>query len=137
MTHWLFPDLLNDSAIFVKAQRYWATLWAEVQGTLQAEASWSTPWMLNPCPDGNPIFTAVCRSLRRGVRIIHEGPPDAAEPDLDWWLDYFGDKKDPDAIHELVIACCPSAENTPRIKQLLKQWIQFGKLTLRRPKAAS
>lgn len=137
MKHWLFPDFLDETTVYAKAQRFWETLWAEVQSTVHAEPPWSTPWMRNPSPDGNPIFTAVCRALLRGVRIIHESPPGAGEPDLDWWLDHFGDKNDRGAIHELVISCCPSAENSPRVKQLLKQWIKFGKLTMRRPKAAS
>src|SRR5882724_3993882 len=105
MKHWLFPDLLDESAVYQDAQRFWESLWAEVHSKLPSEPSWSTPWTRNPSPDGNPIFTAVCRPLRRGVRIIHEGPPGAAEPDLDWWLDHFGDKSNHDAIHELVIAC--------------------------------
>jgi hypothetical protein len=135
MPYWLFPDLVKKKA-YANATRYWETVWADVQSAANVKHGWTVPWMQSS-PDGNPMFTAVCRPLRRGVRIIHEQPPDAEEFDLDWWLDWFGDEKDPDAIHELVIACCPSDENAGKIRQLLKQWIKRGKLTLRRPTAAS
>ena len=82
--------------------------------------------MNNPSPDGNPIFTAVCEPLRRGVRIIQEEPGEAGDSDLDWWVDSFGDEADPGAVRELVISCCPSRENAAEIEQLLREWVRGG-----------
>jgi hypothetical protein len=89
--------------------------------------------MNNPTPDGNPIFTALSRSLGRGVRIIQEEPGDG-QVDLDWWLDYaFGDRDDPEAVRELVVACCPSRENVAQVERLLKEWIETGAVTAGNP----
>jgi hypothetical protein len=86
--------------------------------------------MKNPYQNGNPIFTAVCWPFRKGVRIIQEEPDDSNDIDLDWWLNDFGDEEGSTAIVELVIACCPSVENIPQIRQLLKRWIQDAERTL-------
>jgi hypothetical protein len=94
----IVADGLNNKAAYRQAVRHWKTVWAEVQPLATTEHPWTVPWMANPERDGNPIFTAVCRSQRRGVRIIHEPRPDAEEVDLDWWVDSFGDKNDPNAI---------------------------------------
>src|SRR5258708_39004458 len=110
MPHLLLPDFLNDTGAYAKAQGYWETLWTELMSSHKVEQPWPVQWMKNPFLDGNPIFTAVCWPLSKGVRIIQEEPRDPDDLDLDWWLDEFGDKKDSDAIHELVIACCPSVE---------------------------
>jgi hypothetical protein len=133
MAHWLFPDFLKDGGAYASAQRHWETVWTNVLSTTDQAAAWQSPWMRNPFPDGNPIFTAVSPSLRRGVRIIQEELGRADDTDLDWWLDYFGEKDDPDAIHELVIACCPSGENAAQIEHLLRQWVADGDRNLSQP----
>jgi len=131
MPHYLFADFLADRGKYASAQRYWETLWQEVSSAEKVlQTPWMMNWMKNPLSDGNPMFTAVCRPLRKGVRIIQEEPRAANEIDLDWWLDDFGDGSDAEAIQELVIACCPSVENVPRIRQLLKQWTQGEEVPL-------
>jgi hypothetical protein len=133
MAHWLFPDFLKDSSAYANAQHHWEALWQKVLGTTELAAAWQSPWMNNPFPDGNPIFSAVCSTLHRGVRIIQEEPGEPGDTDLDWWLDHFGEKDEPDTIHELVIACCPSRENAAQIEQLLRRWVASGDLNLRQP----
>src|SRR5436190_15389547 len=123
MPHLLFADFLKDSHAYAMARGHWERLWAGIQTAAELEFPWEIHWMRNPAPDGNPIFTAVCRPLRRGVRIIQEEPRDLDDIDLDWWLDDFGDREEPEAIRELVIACCPSAENASAIEELLRQWV--------------
>jgi hypothetical protein len=62
------------------------------------------------------------------VRIIQEEPGEPDDVDLDWWIDTFGDEREPDAIRELVIACAPSLENAGAIERLLSQWVKDGEL---------
>jgi hypothetical protein len=128
MPHWLFPDFLSSADAYATAQRHWDRLWDKVLDRAGPAQQWQQPWMSNPFPDGNPIFTAVSLPLSRGVRIIQEPPGDPDDVDLDWWLDTFGDDHDPAGIRELVIACCPSNENAAAIEQLLFQWVQAGEL---------
>jgi hypothetical protein len=136
MPHLLFADFRKDRGSYQSAQRYWETLWAELQPAINGESPWTVPWMNNPSLDGNPMFTAVCWPLLKGVRIIQEEPGDPEDIDLDWWLNDFGDEDEDSAVVELVIACCPSVENIPQVQQLLKQWIQDDKRTLPQPNAA-
>ena len=131
MARWIHPDFQSSEAAYDAAQSHWERVWREVLRATSCEWVWAHPWMNNPIPDGNPIFTAVCHSLDRGVRIIQEPPGDADDIDLDWWIDYFGDREEPDAVRELVIACCPSAENTGETADLLRQWVATGKIVRR------
>jgi hypothetical protein len=129
MSHWLFPLFLTDSEAYAAAERYWGERWEEILRSVHPEQTWHSPWLSNPIPDGNPIFTAVCPELQRGVRVIQETPGDTETVDLDWWLDVFGDKDEPTAVRELVVACCPSRENEGLILHLLRQWIRDGQIT--------
>ena len=127
MTDWLFPDFREDQAAYGKAQSYWTNLWNALLESIPHAGPWESPWMKNPDLDGNPIFTAVSRSQRRGVRIIQQPPPGPGEIDLDFWIDTFGQKSDPDAITELVISCCPSRSNMFRIEQMIREWVESGR----------
>ena len=133
MAHWLFPDFQKDGNAYALAERHWEAIWTKVLGSTELTQAWQSPWMNNPIPDGNPIFTAVCPSLQRGVRIIQEEPGEPDDTDLDWWVDEFGEQNDSETIHELVIACCPSHENAAQIEQLLSQWAASGDLHLQQP----
>lgn len=128
MPHWLFPHYLADPETYGSAERYWQGIWEEILRATSVEKGWRSPWMSNPAPDGNPIFTAVCDSLHRGVRIIQEEPRDPSDTDLDWWIDSFGDEDQPESIRELVIACCPSRENAAQVAEMLSQWVREGKV---------
>jgi hypothetical protein len=129
MPHLLFPDFLKDHGSYTSAQRYWETLWTEVLASTPVEQAWTIHWMHNPSQTGNPIFTAICSPLRKSVRIIQEEPGDVDDVDLDWWLDDFGDPNGPDVVRELVIACCPSVENSGQVRYLLGQWVGGAELT--------
>jgi hypothetical protein len=120
MQHWLFPDALVNKPAYIEAQGYWDAQWRSA--TAEVSRPWENDWMNNPMADGNPIFTARCRELGRGIRIIHEAPPEPGSIELDWWFDSFGHESEPEAIRELVIACCPSAENARRIHSLMTEW---------------
>ncbi len=124
MPQLIHADFLQDSVAYSAAQRHWEALWANIAAKSEGEPRWEIHWMKNPLADGNPIFTALCSALRKGVRVIQEEPGNAEDIDLDWWIDDFGDKEDGDATRELVIACCPTVENTPQVERLLRKWVR-------------
>lgn len=118
MPQWLFPNSLADPQVYADARRHWLDLWRSVDSARR----WRTPWVENSIPDGNPIFTAASES--RGVRIIQEDPRDPDDIDLDWWLD----SAEEPPLAELVVACCPSVENTPEVERLLREWMTTGRV---------
>lgn len=119
MPQWLFPNSLDDPQVYAVARRHWLDLWRSIDSARQ----WRTPWVENSILDGNPIFTAVSES--RGLRIIQEDPRDPDDIDLDWWLD----SAEEPTLPELVIACCPSVENTPEVERLLRDWLTTGRVS--------
>ena len=126
MPHWLFPTSLEDPNVYAEAKQHWDELWHSVSSRVVSAGRWRTPWIENTVLDGNPIFTAVGES--RGIRIIQEDPRDPDDIDLDWWLDSAEDPTLPDGIAELVIACCPSVENAPKVETLLREWLTTGQV---------
>ena len=126
MPRWLFPNSLDDPTVYAKARQHWLDLWRSTASRFDPDRRWRTPWVENPSRDGNPIFTAVGES--REIRIIQEDPRDPDDLDLDWWLDSAEDSTLPDGIAELVIACCPSVENTPEVERLLSDWLTTGRV---------
>jgi hypothetical protein len=135
VAQWLFPESVVDSKNYTIAKHFWHGLWQRVLKRTGLGGMWTSPWMENPVPDGNPIFTAVLKFKARGVRIIHEDVGDPDDTDLDWWVDSFGEKTAPDAVPELVIACCPSRSNIVEVERLLSEWVQEGKVSVREPEA--
>lgn len=129
MSEWLFRNSLENAKVYEKAQSFWESLWQKLVREGSVDHSWQTPWMINKLQDGNPIFTAVSKRYHLGVRIIQEDPQDPDDIDLDCWVDHFGEKTSPDAIRELVIACCPSRENVAEVERLLREWVETGKVT--------
>jgi hypothetical protein len=130
MPHWLNSDFARNSDTYTKAQKHWEKLWRKVIATVNADHPWQSPWVNNPNSDGNPIFSAVCPTLRHGIRIIQEERPGTNENDLDWWIDCFGPKSASDAVRELVISCCPSRENQTEIEALLREWVETGNIVV-------
>lgn len=126
MAQWLFPDFLENSKTYADAKQFWESLCQKILSETGLETSWQIPWMDNAFLDGNPIFSAVSKRNHRGVRIVQEVPGEADDLDLDWWLEYVGEKTSPDAIQELVIACCPSRSNITEIERLLREWVEKG-----------
>ena len=119
MAQWLFPNSLADPEVYADARRHWLDFWLSIDSARR----WRTPWVENAIPDGNPIFTAA--SEARAVRIIQEDPRDPDDIDLDWWLD----SAEEPTLPELVIACCPSVENTPEVERLLREWMTTGRVS--------
>lgn len=128
MAQWLYPDALDNAASYRNAERFWLELWQKVLASSTHTHSWQQPWMTNEIPDGNPIFTAVCPPLRRGIRIIHEPSALPGDSDLNSWVDTFGERNDPESILELVVACAPCLENRARIESMLREWIEKGEV---------
>jgi hypothetical protein len=127
VTQYLFPNFLDSTKEYLEAARFWNGCWEKAMLRSEAEQMWEIPWMENPTHDGNPIFTAVCKPLRRGIRIIQE-PAEPNDIDVDHWIDYVGERNDPESVRELVIACQPSLTNIPRIENWLCQWIRDGEI---------
>jgi hypothetical protein len=125
----MFPDFLENPQKYAEAESYWKRVWERVLAISTFEEPWESPWLNQSCADGNPIFSAWSPRTRRGVSIIQEAPGEPGDRDLDWWLDYFGDKDSPGAVQQLVIACCPSRQNTFRVERLLRQWFEEGQIT--------
>ncbi len=106
--------------------QYWKDLWERVIDSSRSAHPWKSPWMVNPDRDGNPIFTAICETERRAVRIIQQDLPGLDQYDMDSWFNLFK-KGDPDEVNELVIACCPSPKNALQVELMLRKWIEEGR----------
>ena len=85
---------------------------------------WRSEWFAPQIPkDANPIFTAVSESQKKGIRVI-QYEPTMAGIELDVWTDSFGGTAtDPNAIHELVIACALSVESSQIVLKLMSSWV--------------
>ncbi len=128
MTVRLHSDFLNSPESYGKAIEFWENLWDDLICQIPHDYPWSSPWMENSIPDGNPIFSAVSQFQKRGIRIIQLESGDPGDIDLDWWLDYYGDRKSRNAIRELVIACCPSKQNIQEVERILREWVELGEI---------
>lgn len=128
MVQHLCKRFLADAAEYVAAQARWRRLWERVVAAEQRAAEWQVPWFApdfangTPMRDGNPIFTAVSPTLRRGVRVIqHE--PTADELELEYWTDTF---EGAEPIAELVISCALSDQAEQQAAELMRCWIRSG-----------
>ena len=128
MVQHLCKTFLADAAAYESAQARWRQLWETLVAAEKLEAEWKVPWFVpefvngTPMRDGNPIFTAVSPTLRRGVRIIqHEPTTDQLE--LDYWLDTF---RSDETISELVISCALSDQAEQQASHLIRAWITTG-----------
>jgi hypothetical protein len=130
MVQHLCKTFLADAAEYESAQGRWGQLWEKLVATEKLDADWKVPWFARqfvngaPMRDGNPIFSAVSPTLRRGVRIIqHEPTTDQLE--LDYWLDTFGSDE---PISELVISCALSDQAEQQAADLIRAWITTGRV---------
>jgi hypothetical protein len=130
----LYPSFLSDPNEYQQAEAYWQKMWALVLRRAGQTEEWQSPWLTNryadgtPCPDGNPIFTAVHQGRRLGVRVIQESEGKPDDIGLDWWVDFVGEESEPDAIRELVIACVLSEQTESVVSQLLYEWVTQGQV---------
>ncbi len=127
MANNLFPNFLVDAGQYEESERFWEDLWGRIDPRDRERFGWTFPWLGTGSPqikDGNPIFSAVSPTLRRGVRVIQEEPI-GSELDVQAWLDAFGgDADDPDRVDELVISCVLSDESSRIALELMSRWVR-------------
>ena len=126
----LFADFEQDRDVYLQATQFWRDLWDSLQP--HSMADWQTPWFTTPAEglqDGNPIFTAVSPSTRRGLRIIQFDRTEE-QPPLRFWTNWFGGRAQPDAVEELVIACTLTGAIVPLLKGIIQGLVQDGRVRL-------
>ncbi len=126
MIRHIFPDFLRDNRVYGRTEGYWVELWRQVNPDFQAQFGWQQPWF-QPLPrllsEGNPIFSAVSPTLRRGIRII-QFEPTSPRAEIVAYPDTFGGPYyDPSAIRELVISCALSDVTSQMALSLMQPWI--------------
>lgn len=126
VTH-IYTRFLQDDRAYRGSEAHWARLWEQVDPPSRERFGWQQPWF-EPLPrslgEGNPIFSAVSRKLRRGIRVIQHEP---TQPGLEVqaWQDYFGgDSSDRDRIEELVISCALSDRASEAVFSLWEPWVK-------------
>lgn len=127
MVRHIAADFLKDQRQYQQAERYWRELWDRLVGEVGVAEQWRTPWLGAPLRDGDPMFSAVALALRRGVHIIQH-PPTSQAPELEAWVDRFGEEGKDNVIDQLVISCALSEEAAARARLLLRPWILSGEL---------
>jgi hypothetical protein len=133
MADHLYPRFLRDSNEYALSERHWARLWEEVDPPARIAKGWQQPWF-QPLPpslgEGNPIFSAVSRMLRRGIRVIQHEPTESGL-EIQAWFDVFGGGlDDPERIEELVISCALSDAASSVARLLIERWISGGPVGL-------
>lgn len=136
----LYPDFLRDPLKYSLSEGFWQTLWQDISHQDRSRYEWQQPWF-QPLPpklgQGNPIFSAVSPSLRRGIRVIqHE--PTAESLEIQAWTDTFGGPiTDPESIKELVIACALSDLAAGVAAEMMRPWVANRPVTFRTPMAGA
>jgi hypothetical protein len=132
MDKYLFPNFLSDPDEYAQAEALWNARWTERRDCARDRDEWKSPWLGTafadgtPLGDGNPIFSAVSPSRRRGIRVIQREP--SADPrDLCFWMDTF-DKDGPEKIDELVISCALTRETLFDAMDMMSPWMDEGKI---------
>lgn len=122
----LFANFLSDISEYRASESYWEAVWLRTDKDMLKNYNWTHPWVStgsSDCLDGNPIFSALSASLRRGVRII-QNEPTTQRLEIQAWPDFVGGSYyDPDAIHELVISCALSEAAADWAMSLLRSWV--------------
>jgi hypothetical protein len=126
MINHIDQGFLADEEIYAHSEKFWHQLWVRVDASARDRFGWVQPWF-QPLPrelaEGNPIFSAVSRQLRRGIRVIqHE--PIKNEVEIQAWLDSFGGDHDSTRINELVISCALSDVSSEVALGLMVPWVQ-------------
>ena len=134
MDKYLFPNFLSDPAEYAQAEALWTKHWDELREWVRDRDEWKAPWLGTgfadgtSCRDGNPIFSAVSRLRRRGIRVIQfERSTDPGE--LYSWKDTF-DEGGPEKIDELVISCALTRRTLIDAMYMMSQWVDEGQIEL-------
>src|SRR5947199_6372047 len=92
MVNHLYPNFLSDDREYGLSEEHRLRLWQEVDPATRLRFEWQQPWF-QPLPrslsEGNPIFSAVSPTLRRGIRIIQHAPTESGL-EIQAWPDFFG-----------------------------------------------
>ncbi len=133
MVDHLYPNFLRDSCQYALSERHWVGLWQDVNPSARIAKGWKQPWF-EPLPaslgEGNPIFSAVSRMLRRGIRVIQHEPTDSGVEIQAWFDTFGGGTGDPDRIEELVISCALSNAASGVAQSLMEPWVSGECATL-------
>ena len=133
MNTYLFAHFLIDPAEYHDSLNHWAILWDRVDPLERALYRWRTPWLHvdnADLRDGNPIFTALSESERKGIRIIQNSPSVPRTRDFAVWIDTFGGSVgDADSVTELVISCVLTALTSAESFKLMRDWVSAGSST--------
>jgi hypothetical protein len=128
-----YKDFLKDPGQYALAERFWISLWDQIERDKRSRFGWQQPWF-QPLPphisQGNPIFSAISPELKRGIRIIqHE--PTSPGLEIQAWPDTFGGSvTDPDSIRELVIACALSDVSARLALRMMESWVAGDAISL-------
>jgi hypothetical protein len=132
MFNYIYQGFLTDAALYTRSEEFWRHLWEKLDQSARDGFGWVQPWF-QPLPrelaEGNPIFSAVSRQLRRGISVIqHE--PTKSEVEIQAWLDFFdGGSHDPKSIEELVISCALSDLSAEIACDLMIPWVHGKSLS--------
>jgi hypothetical protein len=127
MSHFLFPDFLDDPQQYQEAEEFWLRTWKELVREAEQANQWKSPHYTTtlvdgtPCRDGDPIFSAVDPTRRLGVRII-QFEPTGDSGEIVSWQDTFAEGE-PEEVRDLVISCSLTDETLSKACDLIRQWI--------------
>jgi hypothetical protein len=127
MTRALYPNFLEDPRQYEQAEESWRRHWRDLVRRAGEPDLWETPWGNTtfadgtPCRDGNPIFSAVCRSRRLGIQVIQLEPSEHPR-ELSCWIDTFA-RGEPEEIQVLAISCVLTNHTQLDAVDLMNQWI--------------
>lgn len=122
----LYPNFLNDPEEYEKAASLWLIRSMDLLTQEGQDGLWQIPWGQNTFADGNPIFSALCRSRYSGIRVLQLDPAEG-EDEFTFWLDTFA-KREPEQVHELVIACTLTQNTLNQSLDLMHQWVTRGQV---------
>jgi hypothetical protein len=136
MVEHLYPSFLHDERIYSQVEQFWIDLWGKIDPALRG--GWQQPWF-EPLPpsisEGNPIFSAVAPSQRRGIRILQSEPMEKGLEFVAYADTFGGSIFDPNSIHELVISCALSDAAARLAHSLIIVWVEGKALSFDRYEA--
>jgi hypothetical protein len=136
MVEHLYPNFLHDESVYADVEQFWINLWEGIDATVRN--GWQTPWF-EPLPpsisEGNPIFSAVAPSQRRGIRILQSEPMEKGLEFVAYADTFGGSIFDPNSIHELVISCALSDAAARLAHSLIIVWVEGKALSFDRYEA--
>lgn len=118
------PGFRSISTDYEGSARRWEDLWSSTDAFLREFGGWATPWLDQSWRDGNPIFSAWSRQLRRGFRVIQHDDPQQFVV----WRNAFAGKDSPDRVDELVVSCALTDATVTRVAEILREWLTVNGL---------